>query len=130
MRIRIDGAAVAWMTRSPAGPVGRRLARTAQRVEYRARQLAPGKGPMKRGVSARMTTYGGELAVEVVSSHPATIFVIKGTKPHWIPESGNVNAKTLKFNWGGRTVYFKRVWHPGTKANNFLKKALEDRSLF
>lgn len=46
------------------------------------------------------------------------------TKPHIIEA---VNAKALYFFWdsAGSFVFFKRVRHPGTKANPFLDRAID-----
>jgi hypothetical protein len=58
---------------------------------------------------------------DVTSNAPYSIFVIKGTKPHTI--TGN---PLLSFFWPrvGANVVFRSVQHPGTKANNFLGRAL------
>jgi hypothetical protein len=45
-------------------------------------------------------------------------YVLFGTKPHVIKAK---NAKALKTPYG----YFKKVNHPGTKPNDFLKRGLE-----
>lgn len=59
---------------------------------------------------------------EVVSTAPHTLFVIKPTRPH--PIEGN---PLLAFFWPkvGANVVFRRVQHPGTKANDFLSRALQ-----
>jgi hypothetical protein len=56
----------------------------------------------------------------VMVDHPAAGFVMNGTSEHDIVAKGGA----LKFKWQGRTVYFKKVHHPGTKANPFLWKAM------
>lgn len=58
---------------------------------------------------------------DVTSNAPHTLFVIKGTRPHKI--TGN---PLLAFFWPavGRFVVFRSVNHPGTKANDFLTRAL------
>lgn len=59
-------------------------------------------------------------------------FVIHKTKPHWIEAK---RAKFLRFVWpdappelvesfGGNVMYFRRVWHPGTRANPFHERAI------
>lgn len=62
-----------------------------------------------------------ETGYDVVSTAPHTLYVIKGTRPHTI--TGN---PLLGFFWPkvGRFVVFRSVQHPGTKANNFLSRAL------
>lgn len=58
---------------------------------------------------------------EVVSNAPHTLFVIKGTRPHKIE-----GRPLLAFFWpkAGANVVFRSVNHPGTKANDFLSRAL------
>ena len=50
-------------------------------------------------------------------------FVTGGTRPH---EIRPVNAKALRFNIGGRTVFAKRVNHPGTKPNPYHEDTLRE----
>jgi len=59
--------------------------------------------------------------VRVESTHPATMYVIKGTRPHIIRPR---YRQVLKFTMRGSTVFAKVVHHPGTKPNDFLTKAL------
>jgi hypothetical protein len=77
--------------------------------------MAPGR--MGRKVNA--VVVGKHVRVE--SSHPATLYVIKGTRPHVIRPR---YRKVLKFTTRGTTVFAKVVHHPGTKPNDFLTKAL------
>jgi hypothetical protein len=64
----------------------------------------------------------GEYAILI--NHPAWRYVQFKTKPHIIEA---VNAKALYFFWDkvGDFVFFKRVKHPGTKANPFLDRAIK-----
>ena len=87
----------------------------ARRVQRNARRMAPGR--MGRRVNAVIV--GKHVRIE--SSHPATMYVINGTRPHLIRPR---TRKVLKFNVKGRTVFARLVHHPGTKANDFLLKAL------
>lgn len=61
-------------------------------------------------------------------------YVINKTRPHWIVAK---NVKFLRFYWpgappaiverfGGNVVFFTKVWHPGTKANPFHKRAYKN----
>lgn len=74
------------------------------------------KKTQSRDVRGRWST-----GYDVTSNAPYTLFVIKGTRPHVI--TGN---PLLAFFWPklGRGVVFRSVQHPGTKANNFLGRAL------
>jgi hypothetical protein len=91
-----------------------------ERVAYHARLLAPGS--MKTKI--RTVTLGGPAPIGlVVSDHPASLFVLHGTKPHKIQaKPGKVLAFTPK--GGGSMIFRPSVQHPGTKPNNFLLKAL------
>lgn len=91
------------------------LVTRARRVQRNARRMAPGK--MGRKVNA--VVVGKHVRIE--SSHPATMYVIKGTRPHQIrPRTRQV----LKFSVKGATVFARVVNHPGTEKNDFLTKAL------
>lgn len=95
------------------------LVTRARRVQRNARRMAPGR--MGRKVNAVIV--GKHVRIE--SSHPATLFVIKGTRPHYIRQGKTWRGKpVLKFTTGGRTVFARWVYHPGTKKNDFLTKAL------
>lgn len=91
----------------------------ARRVQRNARRMAPGR------MGRRVNTVIVGSHVRIESSHPATMFVIRGTRRHFI-RKGKVwrGRKVLRFKVGGRTVYARWVLHPGTKKNDFLTKAL------
>lgn len=91
------------------------LVKRARRVQRNARRMAPGR--MGRKVNA--VVVGKHVRIE--SSHPATMYVHNGTRPHVIRPR---YRKVLKFSVKGRTVFARVVMHPGTKPNPFLTKAL------
>lgn len=93
------------------------LVKKARAVQREARRMAPGR--MGRKVNAVIV--GKHVRVE--STHPATLYVIKGTRRHFI-RVNKAPGKVLKFNMRGRTVFARWVDHPGTKKNDFLTKAL------
>lgn len=119
--VTISRSALERMFRLPGGLVERNMRRRLDRVEARARQLAPGS--MSRQISSRMTRERNEVTGYVISNHPATIYVVSGTRPHTIRP---VRAQALRFTVGGRVVYAKIVHHPGTQPNNFLATALRE----
>lgn len=121
----MDPVAVHRMLDGPAGPVAYNMMRRGKRVGTRARQLAPGS--MKRKIS--VSTESGHVRVEC--SHPATLYVINGTRRHKIrPKRVRGPKARLRFVVGGKVVFAKIVNHPGTKPNNFLLKALREASGF
>lgn len=118
-QVRIDRTRLERLLRLPGGLVYRNMERRVRRAEETARRLAPGSMP--RGISSRIERDGREIAGYITSAHPATIFVVSGTRPHVIRP---VRAQALRFTVGGRVVYAKIVHHPGTRPNDFLTRAL------
>lgn len=58
----------------------------------------------------------------LVESAPHWRYVEYGTAPHWINSHGDWSLKS------DEGVYFgRRVWHPGTQANPFMRRALYQR---
>lgn len=117
----LDRTRIERMLRLPGGLVYRNMERRVRRVEAEAIRLAPGS--MKLGI--RVSIYrgpGGEFRGDIRSTHPATIYVVNGTRPHRIypRRPGGV----LRFTVGGRVVYARYVNHPGTKPNNWMREAL------
>jgi hypothetical protein len=117
-RIEIRAGGVNELLLAPDSPVMKELIRKARRVQRNARRMAPGK----MGRQVRSVVVGKHVRVE--STHPATMYVIKGTRAHWIPQGGRPGPKVLKFSVKGGTVFARVVWHPGTKKNDFMTKAL------
>lgn len=92
--------------------------KTTEKVAMAARLLAPGS--MKTKIRAVPSSGIGL----VISDHPATMFVIYKTKPHWI--KAKKQGGKLRFVVNGDVYYRPKVWHPGNQnPNNFLLKALE-----
>lgn len=98
----------------------------ATRVFAAAKTEAPvGKtGALRDGIKmeqSRETSGRFETGYDVTSTADYSLFVIKGTRPHKI-----VGNPLLGFFWPkvGQFVVFASVNHPGTKANNFLSRAL------
>jgi hypothetical protein len=119
--VQIDRSRLERLLRLPGGLVERNIQRRMRRVEARARQLAP--GTMSSQITSRITRERNEVTGYVISNHPATIYVVSGTRPHIIRP---VRAQALRFTVGGRVVFAKIVYHPGTRANNFLLEALRE----
>lgn len=109
------------MLRLPGGIVYRNMERRVRRVEQEAIRLAPGS--MKLGIRVSIENGpGGDFRGRIRSTHPASIYVLNGTRPHKIfpRRPGGV----LRFNVDGNVVYARYVNHPGNKPNNFLAEAL------
>lgn len=119
--VRIDEAALRRRLQRRGGDGDRYLTGIAERVAARARVLAPGSMGQQITVSPTRDT-GRGIAKDVVSNHPASIFVVRGTRAHLIRAR---RRKALRWQGsGGGVVFAKYARHPGSKANNFLLTAL------
>jgi hypothetical protein len=94
------------------------VVQTTERVAMAARVLAPGS------MTERIRAVPSAGLGLVISDHPATMFVIYKTDPHWI--IAKKPGGKLRFFMNGEFVYRRKVWHPGNQhPNNFLLHALE-----
>jgi hypothetical protein len=110
------------MLRLPGGMVYRNMERRVQRVEAEARRRAPGSMGQGSNITVQIRRGpGGDFQGVINSRHPASLYVLGGTRPHVIRP---VRARALRFTVGGQTVHAKIVMHPGTKPNRFLQEAL------
>jgi hypothetical protein len=117
---QLDRGRIDRMLHLPGGMVHRNMERRVRRVEAEAKRRAPGS--MGDGIRSRLDrTAAGDFRGVITSTHPATIYVVSGTRPHVIRP---VRARALRFTVGGRVVFATVVHHPGTRANNFLAEAL------
>ncbi|MFG2404283.1 hypothetical protein ACGFR8_08065 [Streptomyces brevispora] len=121
VEVTIDATQLERALRRPGGLGERILRRRARPVAARARQLAPGS--MGDGITMRVEGTGRGMQAIIESTHPASAYVVRGTRPHAIRAR---RGKALRFTVGGRTLFRKAVWHPGTKANDFLAKAVRE----
>ncbi|MFD9422310.1 MULTISPECIES: hypothetical protein [unclassified Streptomyces] len=121
VEVNIDSRFIERALRRPGGIGERLLRRRAAPVVRRAEQLAPGS--MARGITLRVEGTGREMQAIITSTHPASLYVINGTRPHVIRPR---RARALRFQAGGRTVFAARVNHPGNAANNFLARAVRE----
>lgn len=116
------------------GDVGRTVLERIQAFEDIARTNAPVR-----------LDHDGEHLFETIGhaiqpSEPDKLVVLVGTHPDedirgysWIVQTGSVAHEIrprlprqfLKFKVGGRTVYRRRVWHPGTTADPFLMRWID-----
>ncbi|MCL7377013.1 hypothetical protein [Streptomyces sp. 35G-GA-8] len=116
VEVRLDPGRIARTLRLRNRVVARRLAERTARI---AEREAPGS--MGRYVSWKVQDGPGGLNGVIVCDHPAVRYVLDGTRPHIIRPR---RAKALRFEVGGRVVYAAYARHPGTRASNFLARAL------
>jgi len=118
----LDRSRIERMLRLPGGMVHRNMEQRVRRVEAEARRRAPGSMGRGSNITSQIRRGpGGDFQGVINSRHPATLYVLYGTRPHVIRP---VRAKALRFTVGSQTVYAKVVMHPGTKPNNWLRDAL------
>lgn len=115
------------MSRQMTKEVKESVKKNTYKMESRAKKNAAYKtGHLKRSIHSDF--YNGGLSGEVSTNVEYAWFVEHGTRPHKITAT---NAKALKFNIGGDTVFAKSVMHPGTRPQPFLVPAfIETRDEF
>ena len=80
-------------------------------------------GLMRASGMMRIGGFGSQVVGEVEYTADYSLAVHNGTRPHVIlPRRGQY----LRFQVGGRTVYARRVNHPGTRPRPFLATALTE----
>jgi len=117
--VRVDPGRIARMLRLRGGIVERRLAAHTRRVADIARTLAPGSMPAY--IDWRIEGGPRGLQGVVTCNHPATLYVLEGTRPHIIRPR---RARALRFEADGRVVFANVVHHSGARPNDFLGRAL------
>lgn len=126
--VEVNTAAVRELTRGRYGPVARDLARRAERVTQEAKRLCPvsprGSGENRSGylrssigwsIAADVLGLFADVGTEVEYALP----VEYGTKPHVIESHGDYPLRAAD-----GTVFGKRVNHPGTQAQPFLRPSV------
>ena len=89
-----------------------------------AKSLSPKKtGALQQSIDAIAGV--DPMSVLLIVGKPYARFLEYGTKPHSIEAT---NAKALAFKVGGKTVFAKRVQHPGIPEGkySFLRPAIEE----
>lgn len=121
-RFALNQAAVQRMFES-GGQVWVAVNGSADTVLLRARAGAPRRtGALARSLRKLTVVRPLGLDVYIGSDLPYAGYVHEGTGPHLIAPR---QAQVLAFTIGGRRVYAKHVNHPGTKADPFLRRALQ-----
>jgi hypothetical protein len=112
-----------WLLKSPSGPTGRFLAAVGRDIMAKSRaQVGVKTGALK--ASIRMSHSRDPLGQKIIigSKLKHAYLHHEGSVPHIIVPK---QAKMLKFVSKGRMVLKDRVFHPGTKANKYLKDPME-----
>lgn len=107
---------------SPAGPVGRDLARRGRKVLSAATmQVGMDTGRLKKSLKMTHERSTRGQFVMVGSKLNYALMHHEGTRPHIITPN---RAQVMVFNKGSRVIYATSVRHPGTKANRYLRDNL------
>jgi hypothetical protein len=121
--MKLDGVAVRRLFRGKGSPTTNDLERRGRLILARARATAP--GTMKNKITSVTITSGTDSdVVDIQCSHPATLFVTQGTRPHLIYPHPRPHGRLRFRARGGKYVYARVVHHPGNRANNFMERAL------
>lgn len=132
--VDVDNARIEAWARNPAGEVARDMLRRANNVESSARFDAPrDTGLLASTLRSQMDFSGAYPSATVTVGRsgltPYLGYVLFGTAPHIIEAIQNRPNPHLRFiPRGGGVVFAKRVFHPGTAADNFLVRALVARA--
>lgn len=122
-RFRADQAALTQLLHGRTGPVVLHVANKGREAEGHARRLVGVKtGKLKASIGSRVVRSNPGYNVEVFAgATPETSKYVMphhdGARPHIIRPK---NKRYLKFQAGGRTVYARKVNHPGNRGTHFL----------
>jgi len=105
------------------GPGERLLRRRAERVRDLAKAYAWTHGSIPEGIIVGPFDPSTR-SMPVISTHPATLYVHNGTRPHIIRPRRR--GGVLRFRINGRIVYARFVNHPGYRGDDFLTRALRN----
>lgn len=100
--------------------------RLGERIVGNAKRRCPVRtGALRESIGHRTTLGTNKVVLTVFANRPYARFVHEGTRPHIIRPR---RAKALSFFWpkAGRQVFFAHVNHPGTRANAFLRDAVDE----
>jgi hypothetical protein len=96
----------------------------AAALQRAVHDLLPGDGPLAGSFRVTVEDSGDRIAATIGSPLDLARWIAEGTRPHAIEAKA---ATVLRFIADGKTVYAKRVEHPGTRPHPFLDQALDDR---
>lgn len=134
-RVRLDRADLHRVYR---GESRRVLMQRGPQVVNRAKVLAPvDTGRLRAAIKGKLVrnwTLRSEYQITVNVDYAEAVH--DGTRPHPIrpraarpgkpKKNGGQKPTYLRFEIGGRVVYAREVWHPGTRARPFLDRALRE----
>lgn len=109
---------------APSGTTGRYLANRGRLIVAAAKaQVGVDTGALRSSIG--MTHYrgvGGQY-LRIGSNNKIALIHHEGTRPHAI--EARDQHKMMRFSSGGRTIYTRKVRHPGTRPNHYLTDNLK-----
>lgn len=124
--VTLDQGALDRILRRRTGTAYRRLETRTRKVASIAEEQAPGH--MGEFVDWEIREGPKGLSGVIWCNHPAVHFVLRGTRPHRIRPRRTKGRRggpaMLRFEVGGEVLYRREVFHPGTKPNPFMQRAL------
>lgn len=128
MELEIDlseiNALIGNLSRAPQ-TIQQEFQKTGQAVGFKLQTVAVQEAPVDKGIlraniGPPVTTIGGGATTKLTSHADYSRMVHDGTRPHVIRPS----AKKALF-WPGADHPTRKVNHPGTAANPYMKRALD-----
>lgn len=120
--VRIDESGVNELFHSDRGDVRRHMNKLLDQIVFLSRRKV-GKRTrrLEHSIGKRLLNTPNGLYGEVAATNHIALIHHEGTRPHVIRAT---HGKMLRFKQGGRVVYAKQVFHPGTRPNHFLTDAM------
>lgn len=108
----------------PGGDVHDHMQSLGRRMVFIAkREVGVDTKATQTSIMSRILRAPGACVLEVEATSQAALYHHEGTRPHAILPR---RARALRFKQGGRVVYARRVFHPGTRPNPYLMTALRE----
>lgn len=90
-------------------------------VDYLQQEAPRDTGEFASRITAQTFISGDTVGFTTSSPQPLGAFIVEGTKAHEIRPRGQ--GYPLCWEKGGQVFYAYRVWHPGTKPNDYVTRA-------
>lgn len=122
--VRIDEKGIQELFNSSQGDVYKYMEQQAKKIVFVAkRKVGKETHALERSIGYRMLRTPGGVFAEVGATNKVALLHHQGSRPHVIlPQRG----RALRFKSGGRVVYARQVFHPGTRPNPYLVTALRE----
>lgn len=131
MRVDLNHPAIRALLTSPEGPVAKLLIRDAQKVTQGAKRRCPvspagsggnRSGHLRSSIGWDLGRDAGGLYADIGTDVDYGLYVEVGTKPHVIRAHGPWSLRNRRTG----KVFGPVAHHPGTRAQPYLRPALDD----